>query len=310
MKAAIVTHLDQAPIYGDFPAPKPAPKQVLITVLASSVNQRVRSQADGSHYTQTPELPFIPGLDGVGRTSDGQLVYFLTRDPKFGALAEQTVTQQQLMFPLPEDADPAQIAASVNPAMAGWMALRVKAGQVVGKRVLVLGATGAAGTAAVQIAKTMGAAHAAGVGRNRDKLAALSDLGADTTVQLGDTAALAALPPADIVLDFLWGAPSATVMMTLLKARRDHAAKLIWIEIGGAAGPTLSLPAAALRSTGLTLVGSGQGSLTLADYQRELPALFTALAAGKFVTPTTVLPLSQVHDHWQDRGAARLVFQP
>ncbi|MFK5279009.1 zinc-binding dehydrogenase, partial [Lacticaseibacillus paracasei] len=223
MKAAIVTHLDQAPIYGDFPAPKPAPKQVLITVLASSVNQRVRSQADGSHYTQTPELPFIPGLDGVGRTSDGQLVYFLTRDPKFGALAEQTVTQQQLMFPLPEDADPAQIAASVNPAMAGWMALRVKAGQVVGKRVLVLGATGAAGTAAVQIAKTMGAAHVAGVGRNRDKLAALSDLGADTTVQLGDTAALAALPPADIVLDFLWGAPSATVMMTLLKARRDHA---------------------------------------------------------------------------------------
>ncbi|MGO2670994.1 MAG: quinone oxidoreductase family protein, partial [Lacticaseibacillus paracasei] len=105
MKAAIVTHLDQAPIYGDFPAPKPAPKQVLITVLASSVNQRVRSQADGSHYTKTPELPFIPGLDGVGRTSDGQLVYFLTRDPKFGALAEQTVTQQQLMFPLPEDAD-------------------------------------------------------------------------------------------------------------------------------------------------------------------------------------------------------------
>ncbi|EPC51953.1 NADPH:quinone reductase-like Zn-dependent oxidoreductase [Lacticaseibacillus paracasei subsp. paracasei Lpp123] len=28
------------------------------------------------------------------------------------------------------------------------------------------------------------------------------------------------------------------------------------------------------------------------------------------MTPTTVLPLSQVHDHWQDRGAARLVFQP
>ena len=64
---------------------------MLVDVIASGLHPRVRSQSDGSHYTSTDELPLVPGIDGVGRTHDGELRYFILPDTTMGAMAEQTI---------------------------------------------------------------------------------------------------------------------------------------------------------------------------------------------------------------------------
>ena len=106
------------------PSPVPSDEhEEMIDVLASGLHPRVRSQANGSHYTSTDELPLIPGIDGVGRRSDGSLVYFILPDTVYGAMAEHTVIDARRSIPLPPGADPILLAAAMNPGMSSWVAL-------------------------------------------------------------------------------------------------------------------------------------------------------------------------------------------
>ena len=57
MKAAVVSRFDAAPRYEEFPLPKPAAGEIVVEMVAAGLHPRVRSQADGSHYTSTEELP-------------------------------------------------------------------------------------------------------------------------------------------------------------------------------------------------------------------------------------------------------------
>src|ERR1700684_1763522 len=116
MYAAVVTSFDAPPPYLEFPSPVPAGSdQVLVDVVASGLHRRVRSQADGAHYTSSGELPLVPGIDGVGRPSDGALRYFVLPDTTMGAMAEQTVIDQRSSLVLPDGADPILVAAAMNP---------------------------------------------------------------------------------------------------------------------------------------------------------------------------------------------------
>ena len=64
MKAAVVSSFDTAPRYEEFPSPTAAgDDDMVIDVLAAGLHPRVRSQADGSHYTSTDELPLVPGIE-------------------------------------------------------------------------------------------------------------------------------------------------------------------------------------------------------------------------------------------------------
>lgn len=78
MHAAVVTAFDAPPSYQSFPVPVPtSPDEVLVDVVAAGLHPRVRSQANGSHYTSSGALPLVPGVDGVGRAPDGSLRYFV-----------------------------------------------------------------------------------------------------------------------------------------------------------------------------------------------------------------------------------------
>ena len=201
MYAAVVTTFDAPPSYQEFPAPIPdGVNQVLVDVVASGLHRRVRSQADGSHYTSTGALPLVPGVDGVGRLPDGTLRYFALRDTTSGAMAEQTVIDLRQSFELPSGSDPVQVAAAMNPAMSSWVALQRRIDFQPGQAVLVLGATGNSGQMAVQVAKQLGAGRVIAAGRNPERLADLRDLGADAVVTLGDSAKLgAAAADVDVV---------------------------------------------------------------------------------------------------------------
>jgi NADPH:quinone reductase-like Zn-dependent oxidoreductase len=319
MKAAVVSAFDAPPRYADFPVPAvTGPDQMVVDVIAAGLHPRVRSQASGSHYTSTGELPLVPGIDGVGRGADGQLRYFVLPDVRAGAMAEQTVIDARRSVALPEGTDPVQVAAAMNPAMSSWVALRQRVPFQSGQSVLVLGATGNAGRMAVQIARLLGAGQVIAAGRSATKLAALPALGADGTVALdGDPGEVAArlgqaAATVDVVLDYLWGAPTAAAMAAIVTGRADDSQPLTWIEIGSVAGPTAAIPSAALRAARLQLVGSGQGSVSPREIVAELPALAREITRGVVDVDARPVPLADVEQAWADapRTTQRLVITP
>src|ERR1700722_17012733 len=190
MYAAVVTSFDKPPAYREFPDPVArSDDEIVVAVVASGLHRRVRSQANGSHYTSSDELPLVPGIDGVGRAPDGTLRYFVLPDTTMGAMAERTVIDLRRAVVLPAGGDPVLIPAAMNPAMSSWLALRQRIDFRQGQRVLVLGATGNAGRMAIGVARHLGASHVIGAGRQPAKLAALAALGADATVSPDPTRA-------------------------------------------------------------------------------------------------------------------------
>ena len=318
MRAAVVTSFDTPPTCQDLPTPTPqTPDEVLVDVIAAGLHPRVRSQAGGSHYTSSGELPLVPGIDGVGRAPDGTLRYFILPDTTMGAMAEQTVVDLRRSVVLAEDSDPVLIAAAMNPAMSSWVALRRRVTFPPGQRVLVLAATGNAGRMAVQVAKRLGAAHVIGAGRRPERLAALAALGADATVSLDDAPAEVArrlgeaARDVDVVIDYLWGQPTADAMLAVVMNRADRGQPLTWIEVGSVAGPTAAVPSAALRAARLQIVGSGQGSVPTRDILAELPDLAGEITKGTFRIDARTVPLADIETAWTDTdGDRRLVITP
>lgn len=319
MHAAVVRRFDQAPRYEDFPPPTPSDEhEELVDVVASGLHPRVRSQANGSHYTSTDQLPLIPGVDGVGRRPDGSLVYFVLPDTVYGAMAEHTVIDRRRSIPLPSGADPVLLAAAMNPGMSSWVALGQRVTFTPGQSVLILGATGSAGQLAIQIAKHLRASAVVAAGRGPDRLAAAARLGADDTVDLAaapdvvahELAAKAA--EVDVVLDYLWGTPAEAAIMPLLTGRADRSRLICWVQIGAIAGPNISLPSAALRQANIHFLGSGQGSVSAAGILATLPELAARIGEGSFSIDAVAKPLADVESIWNAPGSAteRVVLVP
>src|SRR5690242_6645718 len=106
MKAAVVRRFDRAPSYEDVPDPVADGDEFVVTVLAAGLHPRVRSQADGSHYTSTGALPLVPGVDAVVRDPDGRIRYVAMDDTALGTMAERTVIHPIRSVVLPDDVDP------------------------------------------------------------------------------------------------------------------------------------------------------------------------------------------------------------
>lgn len=319
MHAAVVHSFDAPPRFDAFPTPTASGgHEILVDVLAAGLHPRVRSAADGSHYTSDGTLPMVPGVDAVGRTADGELLYFVADDSAVGTMAEQAVVDRRRAVTLPPGTDPAAVAAAMNPGMSSWVALRRRVDLRPGGSVLVLGATGNAGQLAVQIARHLGAARVVGAGRDPQRLELLNSLGADATVSLdGDDKDVAdrlgqAAADVDVVIDYLWGRTAQLAMPALLTARADRAKALAWIQIGSMAGAEITLPSFLLRAANLTILGSGQGSLTTAGIVAELPSLVDEIASGTLAVDPLPMPLSQVEQAWNTPTAPgqRIVLIP
>ncbi len=317
MRAAVVSRLDQPPQCGDVAEPEAAgPDEVVVEVLAAALSHRVLAQADGSHYTSDRVLPLVPGVDGVGRDPEGRLRYFVLPGTRLGSMAERTVVDLRRSVLLPADADPVVVAAAMNPTMSSWLALRHRTAFAPGQKVLVLGATGSAGRIAVQVARVLGASAVAAVGRDAARLGALTALGADTLVDLSATGASEALAAAgtdvDVVLDYLWGEPAAAALRAIVPARADDDQPLTWVQIGAVAGAESRIPSAALRSTKLSIVGSGHGSVSPRDIVAELGALADLIGDGRVAVTPRAVPLAEVGRAWAEfpTTSDRLVVVP
>ena len=328
MNAAVVRSFDAPPIYTTFddPVPNPDAGEVLVDVTAAALHRIVKSLANGTHYGSAGVLPFVPGVDGVGRlqSSFGQLpagtrVLFGSARAPFGTFAEQSLANAPMLIPVPDALPDATAAAIANPAMSSSVAL-MRAQFQPGESALILGATGVSGQLAVQIAKSRGARRVVATGRNPQALAELTTLGADATISLDQSpeALIAALRNeiathgVDIVLDYLWGPPAEAFLDAIAQKGLSHAAPRIrYIQIGNMAGPTITLPAATLRSSGLELLGSGFGSASLDQIRQAIIAFFDHIATNPLHFALKTAPLSEVTTLWNtDDQGVRLVFQP
>jgi NADPH:quinone reductase-like Zn-dependent oxidoreductase len=315
MKAAIVHGAGQAPVYGDFPDPVPAPGETLVTVTAAAISHVVKSRASGAHYSSSGRFPFVVGIDGVGRLDDGSKVYFaLPRAPN-GSMAERTVVPAAHCVALPDGLDDVTAAAIANPGMSSWAALTERARLKPGETVLVNGATGTAGRLAVQIARHLGAKKIIATARNAAALDAVSALGADVTIPLiGDGAALEESfirqfkGGVDVVIDYLWGNSAEHLLIAAAKASPD-AVPVRFVQIGAVSGSDLKLPSAVLRSSAITLMGSGIGSVALDRFIACTGDLLRAVVPAGLQIATTPVPLSGVEQAWaRDDSTRRTVF--
>ncbi|MFD3242563.1 zinc-binding alcohol dehydrogenase family protein [Rahnella perminowiae] len=315
MRAAVVSLFDVPPSYGDFPEPVAGEGERVLRVLAAPLSPIVKSLAAGRHYSGTRDVNFVPGIDGVGMTPDGKRVYFLFPKPPFGSMAAQVLVSADLTVPVPESVGDARAAAVVTAGLSSWVALTQRAKFTRGESVLINGATGSAGGLAVQIAAWLGAGRIIATGRNREKLAQLPP---DVEKIVLDDSADEALKQAfsgqvDVVLDYLWGEPASRIIRqaTADRGSRLGEPRLRFVQLGSVAGETMSVSAASLRSSGLEILGSGIGSLSVHELIAGAGQLLAAIPEGGFDTPVRTCALSDVSQIWnEDTGEERVVLIP
>jgi len=321
MKAAVLHALGAIPRFEDFPDPQPGQDEVLVHVTAASLKNIDKALASGSHYGSDGQLPTVCGVDGVGVLENGTRVFCGGARRPYGMMATLSVVPRTWCIPVPEGVDDCVAAALPNPALSSWLPLTWRAQLKRGETVLVLGATGVAGKLAVQIAKHLGAGRVVAAGRNERILQTLASLGADATIALSQSdedLALAFSREAlrghfDIVLDYVWGHPTEVLLAALtghdLRAE-SRAVRLI--EIGEMAGPTICLSAAALRSSGIEISGTGGGSVPHSVIFDAFPKVWALAASGQLHIDIERVPLADVESAWRrnDLPGRRLVIIP
>jgi NADPH:quinone reductase-like Zn-dependent oxidoreductase len=321
MHAAVLHTIGTAPRYEEFPGPVIGDKdrEAIVHVHAASLKPIDRQLASGSHYASGGELPRVCGSDGVGHLDDGQRVFFGGPRPPHGAMAELTVVPRAFTFPVPESVNDETAAALPNPGISAWLTLSYRARLVPGENVLILGATGVTGKLAVQIARLLGAARVVAAGRNQPALGALKDLGADATISL--TLPATELSEAfvreagqsgfQVVIDYVWGGPAEAFLAAI--TRKEFAAiqsETRYVQAGESAAPTITLPAAVLRSTALTIMGTA-GIPPREVLAEAFQQVMAHAAKGELRIDTERVPLADIENAWQqDQPGRRLVIIP
>jgi len=158
------------------PDPKPAAGQAVVRVRAAGVNP-VETYIRSGVYPRTPALPYTPGTDGAGvvesvgadvnNVKPGDRVYLA--GSLSGSYAELALCQAWALFPLPANTSFAQGAAMHVPYATAYRALFHRAHARPGETVLIHGASGGVGSAAVQIARAAGLRVIATAGSDRGK---------------------------------------------------------------------------------------------------------------------------------------------
>ena len=195
MRAVQIVNLegpDRALELVDVPEPEPTHmltpgRGVVVDVHAAGVSFPEVLQTRGE-YQLKPDLPFVPGSEvgGVVRSApDGAAIKDGDRVAAFcalGAFAEVAVSPEFLTFPLPDALDFAQGASLILNYHTAYFALKLRGRLAEGETVLVHGAAGGVGTAALQVAKGLGARTIAVVSTDeKDKVA--REAGADEVVR-------------------------------------------------------------------------------------------------------------------------------
>lgn len=177
-------------VWEDIDSPEPAENEVLVSIKAAALNFPDYLIVQGL-YQFKPELPFAPGNEGAGvikkvgknvtRFKEGDRVYFMA---PYGAFAEEVCMNEFGVFPISDEVS-FELAASYQMAYGTSYHALIQRGELkIDDEVLILGASGGVGLAALDIAKAKGARVVAGVS-TEEKAKICRDYGADDVVIYG-----------------------------------------------------------------------------------------------------------------------------
>jgi NADPH:quinone reductase len=317
VKAAQVVELGRPPVVADVEPPVPAGGHVLVEVLAAPITPLDLLCATGTSYFGKPATPYVPGVQGVG-TFDGRSVWFPTpagMAPGDGSMAVVASVPADDLVELPAGADPVAVAAAGLSAVAAHMALTWCGELTAGEQVIVLGAGGVVGQAAVQLARAAGARRVVAGARSAAARRRAEQAGADAVVALDtdDHQELAARfeaacdGPADLVLDPLYGIPAAAAARTLRPGGR-------LVNLGGSASETSPIDSSTLRSRSLRLLGYTNNALTRGQRAAAVTAVAEHIARGTVSVAHELVPLADAAAAWQRQAeglaAGRTVLRP
>lgn len=285
--------LDQL-VVGDLPDPQPGPGEVIIEVAAAGINFYDTLIVQGRYQIQ-PAQPFSPGGEvagtvvavgeGVTHLSVGQRVCAFT---SYGGMAQRCRAKASQTWPLPDAVSYDTAAAGLVTYGTAWFALHDRGRLQAGETVLVLGAAGGVGLAAVQLTHAAGARVLAAAG-GPERLALCRDYGADTLIDYRHESLKDAVKQAtdgrgaDVVIDVVGGEYSEAA----LRATAWRGRVLI---IGFAAGAIPKLPANLLLLKGCEASGVFWDELMRrepAEAARQVAAVLAGFADGRFRPPPT-----------------------
>lgn len=177
-------------VWEDVDSPEPGENEVLVSIKAAALNFPDYLIVQGL-YQFKPDLPFAPGNEGAGvvkkigknvtRFKEGDRVYFMA---PYGAFAEEACMNEFGVFPIPDDVS-FELAASYQMAYGTSYHALIQRGELKkDDEVLILGASGGVGLAALDIAKAKGARVVAGVS-TEEKAKVCKEYGADDVVVYG-----------------------------------------------------------------------------------------------------------------------------
>ncbi|MCU7728797.1 zinc-binding dehydrogenase [Actinoplanes sp. KI2] len=305
--AAVLRICGRPPALEKRPAPVPGVGEVPITVAAAPITPLDLLCASGTSYFGLPATPYVPGVQGVGHRDDGTPVWFATSAgmrPGDGSMAAAVSVPFVDVVPLPRGVPLPLVAALGLSAVAAHSALTRTGGLTPGETVVVLGAGGVVGQAAIQLALLSGAGRVIAVSRSVAALERAIRLGAEEAVQLlpdDDPGTLAdrlrvASGPADLVLDPVFGVPAAAALRVLRPGGR-------LVNLGGSAAPTAPIDSATLRSGSLRLLGYTNNALSVAQRAESLAEVAAYAAAGRLTVAHQLVPFADVAEAWERQAA-------
>jgi NADPH:quinone reductase-like Zn-dependent oxidoreductase len=219
-------------VISDFPAPEPTPSEALVRVKAFSINRGEVRYSMSAPAGRRPgwDLAGIvekAAADGTGPKEGARVVGLLS----LGSWAQRVAVPTHALAELPENVS-FEVASTLP--VAGLTALHslYKGGFLVGKSVLVTGATGGTGDFTIQLAKLAGAKVVA-LTRSKERESIVRDFGADHVVVGDDLSPAAKLGPYDLIVDSVGGANFGKTL-ELLAPRGVH------VVFGTTAGPEVS----------------------------------------------------------------------
>ncbi|MFG1857848.1 NADPH:quinone oxidoreductase family protein [Actinomadura geliboluensis] len=301
MRAAICEKLGSVAVT-ETASPVPGPGQVLVTVEAAGVNYVDALFVQG-RYQIKPPLPFVPGSEVAGTLPSGERVLAMCG---LGGFATEVAVPAASAVPIPDELDFPRAATFTQSYCTALFALRDRAALRPGESVLVLGAGGGVGLAAVQIAKAMGARVLAAASTDGKQQAA-RDAGADDAIGTADvkTAARAwSDGGVDVVYDPVGGALADPALRSLRERGR-------YVVIGFASGdiPSLPLNQVLLRNRAIVGVDWGAWAMANPEAQRALLDELLAMVAKGDLTPVPprTAPLASVAEVLDDLLNRRVV---
>ena len=244
----------------DVPEPAaPAPGEATVEMLAVGLNYPDLLMLSGG-YQYRPELPFTPGMEGVGRiaavgegVSGDLLGHRMLVGGRTGLLAERVTLPLRSLRDVPEALSDAEAAGFTTGALTAWVSLAVRGRLQAGEHLLVLGAGGGMGLAAVSMGKALGARVTA-VASSAVKRSAALEAGADAVLEANreapDFAELKG--QVDVVYDPVGGAAVLPALKTLRWNGR-------YLVIGFVAGAPVKLPTNLALLKGIEILGVRAG---------------------------------------------------